>query len=109
MRTYMSDPISNPEFLNGCAKDSAFKRMLFGLAFFHSIVQVGENCREKDKVCRLQHHTIMHREKQQEKDIVRRLQRHSNSAVGGNRREKDIVRRLQRHSSPHLLSRYGCK
>lgn len=40
MRTYMSDPISNPDFLNGCAKDPAFKRMLFGLAFFHSIVQV---------------------------------------------------------------------
>jgi len=36
----MSDPISNPDFLNGCAKDHAFKRMLFGLAFFHSIVQV---------------------------------------------------------------------
>jgi len=39
LRTYMSDPISNPDFLNGCAKDHAFKRMLFGLAFFHSIVQ----------------------------------------------------------------------
>ena len=42
LRTYMSDPISNPDFLNGCAKDHAFKRMLFGLAFFHSIVQVSE-------------------------------------------------------------------
>lgn len=40
MRTYMSDPISNPDFLNGCAKDAPFKRMLFGMAFFHSIVQV---------------------------------------------------------------------
>ncbi|KAF5833110.1 DNAH7 protein [Dunaliella salina] len=39
LRTYMSDPISNPDFLNGCVKDHAFKRMLFGLAFFHSIVQ----------------------------------------------------------------------
>jgi dynein heavy chain len=36
----MSDPISNPDFFGGCAKDSAFRKMLFGLALFHSIVQV---------------------------------------------------------------------
>jgi len=40
LRTYMSDPISNPEFFEGCAKDAQFRKMLFGLAFFHSIVQV---------------------------------------------------------------------
>lgn len=35
-----SDPVSNPEFFEGCVKDAQFRRMLFGLAFFHSILQV---------------------------------------------------------------------
>ncbi|KAG2424724.1 hypothetical protein HXX76_014300 [Chlamydomonas incerta] len=39
LRTYMSDPISNADFFTGCAKDPEFRSMLFGLAFFHSIVQ----------------------------------------------------------------------
>ncbi|GFR45764.1 hypothetical protein Agub_g7181 [Astrephomene gubernaculifera] len=39
LRTYMSDPFSNPEFFTGCAKDAEFRSMLFGLAFFHSVVQ----------------------------------------------------------------------
>lgn len=41
LRTYSSDPISNMDFFEGCAKDASFRKMLFGLAFFHSIVQVG--------------------------------------------------------------------
>lgn len=40
LRTYSSDPISSPDFFEGCAKDASFRKMLFGLAFFHSIVQV---------------------------------------------------------------------
>jgi dynein heavy chain len=40
LRTYMSDPIASPEFFTGCAKDGPFRRMLFGLALFHSAVQV---------------------------------------------------------------------
>nr|8GLV_Kg Chain Kg, DHC_N2 domain-containing protein [Chlamydomonas reinhardtii] len=39
LRTYMSDPISNADFFTGCSKDAEFRSMLFGLAFFHSIVQ----------------------------------------------------------------------
>ncbi len=39
MRTYTSDPISSSDFFAGCAKDAAFRKMLFGLALFHSIVQ----------------------------------------------------------------------
>eukprot|EP00803_Ostreobium_quekettii_P008971 evm.model.scf_437EXC.8 EVM.evm.TU.scf_437EXC.8 scf_437EXC:34649-40478(-) len=39
LRTYMMDPICSAEFFEGCAKDEAFRRMLFGLAFFHSIAQ----------------------------------------------------------------------
>lgn len=40
LRTYTSDPISSAEFFGGCTKDAQFRKMLFGLAFFHSIVQV---------------------------------------------------------------------
>jgi hypothetical protein len=40
VRTYMSEPLSNPDFFTGCSKDAQFRTMLFGLAFFHSIVQV---------------------------------------------------------------------
>lgn len=40
LRTYTSDPIINPEFFTGCAKDGQFRKMLFGLSLFHSIVQV---------------------------------------------------------------------
>jgi len=39
LRTYTSDPISSAEFFGGCHKDAQFRKMLFGLAFFHSIVQ----------------------------------------------------------------------
>lgn len=39
LRTYSNDPLSAPGFLDGCQKDAAFRRLLFGLAFFHSVVQ----------------------------------------------------------------------
>ena len=38
LRTYMMDPVSDPEFFGGCRKDAEFRKMLFGLAFFHSII-----------------------------------------------------------------------
>jgi dynein heavy chain len=41
LRTYTSDPVSSSEFFEGCTKDAPFRKMLFGLAFFHSILQVG--------------------------------------------------------------------
>jgi len=39
LRTYTSDPVSDPEFFNGCSKEHTWRKMLFGLAFFHSSLQ----------------------------------------------------------------------
>ncbi|EDV95542.1 GH15722 [Drosophila grimshawi] len=40
MRSYNSEPINEPEFYMGCAKqDRAFTRLLFGICFFHAVVQ----------------------------------------------------------------------
>ena len=42
-RTYLMDPIPEQDFFTGCAKDAQFRKMLFGLAFFHS--SIGERKR----------------------------------------------------------------
>merc|ERR1719457_201885 len=39
LRSYVSDPISNPEFFTDCNKPKAWQKMLFGLCFFHAMVQ----------------------------------------------------------------------
>ena len=35
----MSDPVSDPEFFGSSSNERAWKRMLYGLAFFHANVQ----------------------------------------------------------------------
>ncbi|KAJ9459042.1 Dynein-1-beta heavy chain [Diplonema papillatum] len=39
LKSYTSDPISNPKFFSGCKKPREWKKLLFGLCFFHSAIQ----------------------------------------------------------------------
>ncbi|KAG8190244.1 hypothetical protein JTE90_001328 [Oedothorax gibbosus] len=39
LRSYLSDPISNKDFYDGCDKPDLWHKLLFGLCFFHALVQ----------------------------------------------------------------------
>ncbi|CAH0561300.1 unnamed protein product [Brassicogethes aeneus] len=40
LKSYINEPVKNAEFYNGCPEhDDMFARMLYGLAFFHAVVQ----------------------------------------------------------------------
>jgi dynein heavy chain len=39
VRSYLLEPIADPEFFSGCSNPTAFRKLIYGLAFFHAQIQ----------------------------------------------------------------------
>ena len=48
MQSYVNDPVRDPNFFEGSQKPFQFRKLLFGLCFFHAFVQV---CTSTSSAC----------------------------------------------------------